>query len=153
MSLEQSLFVRAEIALCFCFLLWEGILDYKTKTVLLPPAGGFFLIGLAVNICMGRESLIRALSGAAIGAGVLILAYLTKNKIGYGDGFVLVATGALLGFRLNLAMFLFGLFLASLKGIWLIITGKADRKTKMAFVPFLIPGLTLSLSLVYGGFS
>ena len=76
-----------------------------------------------------------------------MFSYLSKEQIGYGDGLVLIAAGALLGVRMNLFMFLFGLFFAALKGIWLMMTKKANRKTKMAFVPFLLPGLMLSVML------
>lgn len=93
----------------------------------------------------------HALFGAMTGGVVLLIAFVTKNKIGCGDGLLLIATGALLGLKVNLFMFLFGLFLASLKGIWLLLSGKGNKNTDMPFIPFLIPGLTLTLAVITGG--
>ena len=142
---------KIRIILCFSFLLWEGLLDKRNQKIILPPVGIFFLLGIGLSVIQGREDFLQAFLGALIGTGVLLMAYLTKNKIGYGDGFVLTATGALLGFRMNMLMFLFGLFLASLKGIWIMISGKGTKNTGMPFVPFLVPGLTLTLALTMGG--
>ncbi len=142
---------RIRLLLCFSFLLWEGFLDRKSQKISLLPVAIAFFAGVLLGIFRGREAFIDAFAGASIGGAVMILAFLSRNQIGYGDGLILTASGTLLGFRLNVAMFLFGLFLAALRGAWLIILKKADGKTKMAFVPFLIPALTLSIALVRGG--
>ena len=139
---------KVRILLCFVFLLGEGISDLRKKNILLPPVGVFFLAGIIIGIIQGREDFVSALAGCSLGGIVILLALFTKEKVGFGDGFVLLATGALLGIRMNLLMLLFGLFIASLKGIWMLISRRGNRNTKMAFVPFLIPGLTLSLALV-----
>ena len=139
---------KIRILLCFIFLSWEGLLDLRKRKILLLPVGIFFLTGVIISIFQGREDFIASLAGGSLGGIVLLLALITKEKIGFGDGFVLLATGALLGIRMNLYMFLFALFIASLKGIWMLISRKGNRNTEMAFVPFLIPGLTLSLALL-----
>ena len=92
-----------------------------------------------------------ALFGILPGLLFLAMAVLTKEKVGYGDGLVLIVTGVLLGLRVNLMMVFMGLFLAALSSIWLLIRKKAGRNTKIAFVPFLLPSLVLSL-LMSGGF-
>ena len=138
---------KIRIVCCFVFLLLEALADRKKQKVYLIPAGVFFFIGIVLSILQGKEDFIYSVIGAASGGLVILFSFFTKEQIGYGDGFVLLTTGALLGFRVNLYMFLFGLFFASLKGIWLLMTKKANRKTKMAFVPFLLPGLMLSVML------
>lgn len=141
---------QIRIVFCFIILLWEGLLDRKEQKIFLPPVGVFFLAGIVLSFIQSRQDFIQSFFGTLIGSAVLIAAFLTRNKIGYGDGFVLVATGALLGFRTNLMMFLIGLFLASLKGIWILISGKGNKNASMPFIPFLIPGLTLTLALIMG---
>ncbi len=138
---------RIRIILCFIFLLLEGFADYRNQKIFLPPVAGFFLAGIIMCCFQGKEVFVQVLSGALVGSGILVLAFFTKNRIGYGDGFVLIATGALLGFRVNVMMLFLGLFLASLKGIWILISGKGNKNASMPFVPFLIPGLTLSLAI------
>ena len=142
---------KIRILLCFVLLLWEGLLDRKEKKIFLPPVFFAFTAGIVLSIVQGQQDFIQAFFGALVGVMVLAIAFLTKSKIGYGDGLLLIATGALLGLRVNLFMFLFGLFLASLKGIWLIISGKGTKNASMPFIPFLIPGLTLTLAVVVGG--
>ena len=141
---------KIRIVLCFVFLAWEGLLDLRSRKICLPPVFAFFLVGIVISIVQGKEDFILSLAGASLGGIVLLLAFFTKEKIGFGDGFVLLATGVLLGIRLNILMLLLGLFLASLKGIWMLIARRGNRNTKLAFIPFLIPGLTLSLALILG---
>ncbi|MBQ1489033.1 MAG: prepilin peptidase [Lachnospiraceae bacterium] len=138
---------KIRIALCFVFLLGEAISDRKRRKIVIFPVGLFFSAGIILSILQGKEDFLYAIAGSVLGGLVLLFSYLSKEQIGYGDGLVLIAAGALLGVRMNLFMFLFGLFFAALKGIWLMMTKKANRKTKMAFVPFLLPGLMLSVML------
>jgi len=139
---------KIRILLCLIFLLAESVTDRKKKKILILPVGIFFALGIILSIMQGREDFLYAVAGGAMGGVILLFSYLSKEQIGYGDGLILIATGVLLGIRMNLFMFLFGLFFAALKGIWLLMTKKAGRKTKMAFVPFLLPGLVLSLMLI-----
>ncbi|MCR4815037.1 MAG: prepilin peptidase [Lachnospiraceae bacterium] len=142
---------KIRIFLCFVILLWEGLLDRKNRKIFLPPVFFFFAAGMVLSMIQGRRDFMHALFGAMTGGVVLLIAFVTKNKIGCGDGLLLIATGALLGLKVNLFMFLFGLFLASLKGIWLLLSGKGNKNTDMPFIPFLIPGLTLTLAVITGG--
>ena len=141
---------KFRILLCFIFLLWEGLLDLKKKKILLSGVFVFFALGIVICAFQGWEDCIFSLAGASIGGIVLLLAWITGGKIGYGDGFVLLATGALLGVWVNLLMLLLGLFLASLKAIWMLVSRHGGKNTQMPFVPFLIPGLTLSLAIITG---
>lgn len=141
---------KIRIFLCFLFLLLEGLSDLKKKKILIPPVFVFFVSGALLSIFQGKADFISSLAGAAVGGMVLFVAYITKEKIGFGDGLVLLSTGALLGVRLNVLMLLLGLFIAALKGIWILISRNGGKNTEMPFVPYLIPGLTLSLALVTG---
>lgn len=147
----EILIDKIRITICFLFLLMEGWSDRKKKRIHLIPVAIFGLAGICLCAFQGPKDIAYAFFGMVPGAMVLLLAYASGEKIGYGDGFVLMATGVLLGFRMNLLMMLFGVFLASLSGIWILIRKKGNRKTKIPFVPYLIPGLTLTLAMVLQG--
>ena len=126
-------------------------LDKKKKKVHLLPLLICLPTGIILSFIEGKEDGLFALFGILPGLLFLAMAVLTKEKVGYGDGLVLIVTGVLLGLRGNLMMVFMGLFLAALSSIWLLIRKKAGRNTKIAFVPFLLPSLVLSL-LMSGGF-
>lgn len=138
---------KVRITACFLFLLLEALRDYRKRKIYLLPVGIFFCLGVVLSLLQGKEDFLYAILGALTGGVLLFLSFVTKEKIGFGDGLILTATGALLGFKVNLLMLLIGLFLAALKGIWILISGKGGKNDTMPFVPFLLPGLTLSLSI------
>jgi leader peptidase (prepilin peptidase)/N-methyltransferase len=142
---------KIRIVICFFFLLFEGWQDKKRKKIFLLPVPIVAVAGMVLCFMQSPEDAVFALLGALPGAVVLLLAYATGEKIGYGDGFVLMGSGVLLGLRMNLLMLLFGLFLAALNSIWILIRKKGNRKTEIPFVPFLVPGLTLSIALTLQG--
>ena len=137
---------KVRIAACFLFLLFEGLRDYRKQKIYILPVGIFFCLGMIFSLIQGKEDFLYAILGSLTGGLLLFLSVVTKEKIGFGDGLVIIATGALLGFKVNLLMLLIGLFLAALKGIWILISGKGGKNDTMPFLPFLLPGLTLSLA-------
>ena len=142
---------RIRIILCLMLLLAEGIWDKRTKKIRLIPLLIAFPVGIILSFLQGKEDGIYSLFGMIPGLLFLGIAVLTKEKVGYGDGMVILVTGVLLGLKINLMMVFLGLFLAALGSIWLLIRKRAGRKTKIAFIPFLLPALTLSLMMAGGG--
>lgn len=74
------------------------------------------------------------------GLFLLFLSFLTERKVGMGDGVLLLIIGAMEGGRITGFAFCWGLFLQSLFAVILVILKKADRKTELPFVPFLLMG-------------
>lgn len=72
------------------------------------------------------------------GIGLIVLARLTHENIGYGDGIVVLLLGIWKGFLNSLSVLVAALFLLSLWGILLLLSGKGHRKTRIPFVPFLL---------------
>ena len=142
---------RIRIVICLLLLLAEGIWDKRTKRIRIIPLAVALPVGIILSFLQGKEDGIYSLFGMIPGLLFLGIAVATKEKVGYGDGLVILVTGALLGLKINLVMVLIGLFLAALTAVWLLIRKRAGGKTKMAFVPFLLPALTLSLMMTGGG--
>ena len=74
------------------------------------------------------------------GVIALILSYITKEQIGYGDGLILLAMGGCLGMRQ--AMMIVGIALGAsfVVSVALVLLRKAGRNQKLPFVPFLFAG-------------
>ncbi len=86
-----------------------------------------------------RASLYSALSGAFLGAGLLLLLWLLTSKqgIGFGDVKLMVPLGLLFG-PVNTILLLFVAFICGgFVGTYLLVTKQATLKTAVPFGPFL----------------
>lgn len=112
--------------------------DFKRKQVSMLVLGGFAVAGILWQMLLKQESFLLLAAGSLIGFIVLGVSRLTKGGIGAGDGWILCVTGVYLGFYENMQLFFIALVLSAIAGMGLIVLRKADRKTEMAFVPFLL---------------
>lgn len=71
----------------------------------------------------------------------LFIGFGTKEKIGYGDGLLLLAAGLFLGvYRCFLALSI-GLVVSAAAALFLLVLHKADRNSRIPFIPFLLTGM------------
>ncbi len=124
-------------------LLGSSIYDIRWKKVpvtILSMGAIWAFIEMVINIV--NQGFLKAfllfLIAIVPGAGLMVLAYLTERKIGFGDGIILMLIGALEGIGKVLLIFCVGLFLQSLFAVVLVMIGKADKQTRIPFVPFLL---------------
>ncbi len=144
-----------EQAGCLCtavLLAYHSAFDIKRQRI----PGRSLAAGVLVSCgwAMGK-GLLGAYSWAILGAGllpgiaVLLLARVTREQVGQGDGWELVIMGNGMGLSnclLALGTALLGIFLVS---VALLMAGKAKRGTRIAFVPFLGMGtVTVLLRLL-----
>lgn len=78
--------------------------------------------------------------GMLLGGCVVGISKITRGKIGMADGYILCATGIGLGLRDNIQLFVYGLFIAAIFSIILLVLRKVTRKHSIPFVPFLLLG-------------
>ena len=127
------------------FLLIEGIRDlqkHKVSMITVIIAG---ILGAIFQFGIIQENGLKIIGGILIGIVLLSLAKITREKIGYGDGWIFVVTGIYLGFLSNMYLLLLSLFLASWASICLLAFKKVNKKTELPFVPFILPGYLLLL--------
>lgn len=122
------------------FLLTEGVRDFKMRRISMISVVVFAAIGIMMQLPQIKENCISILGGILIGIIFIGLAKLTKEKIGYGDGWVLVVTGIYIGFYGNMSLLALSLFIASVVSIILLLCKKVGRKTELPFVAFMMPG-------------
>lgn len=75
---------------------------------------------------------------------LLVVTLCVPGAFGGGDIKLMGACGVLLGWRYSLLALGFAICTGAGYGVWMLAAGKADRKTRIAFGPFLCMGMTVS---------
>ena len=131
-------------------LIIEAVTDFKKKEVnIIFPI--LLAVAAVVMLFFSKDiSLINAIIGIAEGLLLILISVLTKGQIGLGDGILLAACGLMLGGRDNLIMFFFACLSSAVVSALIMIIKKADKKTKIPFAPFMIPGFLIMVLLSLG---
>lgn len=123
------------------FLILCDIQDIKEKRIsvkMLVLFGGLFF---TLSFLFDRTPYEQRICSLLPGMAALLLAFLTKEQIGYGDAVCLLILGAVMTGDGILRAALAGLFFVSVCSIALLVGKKANRKTKLPFLPFLTAGV------------
>lgn len=124
-------------------LLGSSVYDIKWKKIphaILAIGGVWAFIGIMLNIAKQGflKTCLISLFAVLPGVGLMVLSHLTERKVGLGDGVLVLLIGLLEGIGKALLVFCAGLFLQSLFAVAFVIAGKADKQTRIPFVPFLL---------------
>lgn len=147
----------AALALGCAVLVAVDLACHRLPDVVTLPTAVALLAGLAAAAALdaGWPRLGGAvLGGAAVGAGFLLLALASPRAIGLGD----VKLGALLGLLLGwfgwdavLAGVVAAFVVGGAAAIVLLVSGRATRRTPLAFGPCLVLGAAAGVALVTSG--
>ena len=136
--------------LVFIVLVIEAVKDFRKKEVNIPVLG-ILVVAAMVMIFLGKEiSVSNAIIGLAEGLLLILVSVMTKGQIGMGDGILLAACGLMLGGKDNMVMFFFACLSSAIVSVLIMIIKKADKKTTIPFVPFMIPGFLIMVLLSLG---
>ena len=133
--------------LLFLFLAVCSVFDGLQKKIPLVVVwlGILTAICLRLNGIMGEEDVTGALLSLIPGTGFFLLSFLTREKVGYGDGWVLLMIGLFSGFSRCFMILLIGLLLESMVAIILLVLKKIQRDREIPFSPFLLLGMGVTL--------
>lgn len=125
--------------------------DLKTKHVRVIEIIIFGFLGILINLVYRPHTLISVVGGVGIGLITIIFSYISKEKIGMGDAYIITVTGLYLGFMDTAVLLWLSSILAGITGLFLI--RKYDNPNlEMPFVPFLLLGyITMYLIHFIGG--
>ena len=139
-----------KIVLVGVWLLAVSILDvrYRRVPAFLLALGGVPIVLSAICRC-GNEgaACIDILKGMLPGAILLVAAFAT-GKAGYGDGMVLLLLGMTGGEDMVILLFGLSLFFISICAVVLLGRKKADRNTRLPYLPFLATAWLSSLLIL-----
>ena len=130
------------------FLFIAAFIDYRKKEIpiYLPIVG--FVPTLVLSLVSKMPTLLEIVLGCAIGGLALLMAKLSKQAIGYGDGMILICTGAALGVEKNLILVALSLIIAACTCALLMILKRKKKKDEVAFIPFILGGYVATIALL-----
>lgn len=117
------------------YLLISMILDVWKKRISLITTIAFFLLGISYQLYLTTdptELMISVIPGVCLIACSLI----TEQRVGIGDGLVIMVCGIYLGIGQVILLLTISLFLAAMAGIMAILFKRATTKTELPWVLF-----------------
>lgn len=124
---------------CTWLLISMSVYDMKYRQVPVDALVLGGVLGLMMLYLNPNVSLLDALIGSVgVGGGLALLSYFTKGALGMGDALVISVIGLHLGYRMALAVTLYGTVFSGIVGLTILVLRLANRKTKMPMIPFLL---------------
>ncbi len=122
------------------YLAAAAVTDIRKKEVSVKAAGIAAVLAVTLRIAAGEKDLFSWMAGLLPGILVLLVGKVTKEAVGYGDGIAILVCGLFLGAGGCTGCVIIGLFLTFPVSLVLLVWKKADRKSRMPFLPFLLAG-------------
>lgn len=113
--------------------------DYRTKlieTKWLWIIGGAGIVLLLLQ--SGMAIMGQVFAGTLPGLVLLLLARISEESIGFGDGWLFVVTGIFLGLKKNAVLLLGSLILAGVFAIVCLVLKKKEKNDRIALAPFVL---------------
>lgn len=131
----------------FFFLAVCAVFDGLKKQIPLAVVwlGMLTAICLRVGGVMGEARLFSVALSLVPGAAFFLLGFVTREKVGYGDGWVLLMIGLFLDFPRCFLILLAGLLIESVAALVLLVFRKIQRDKEIPFCPFLLLGMGVML--------
>lgn len=130
----------------FTYLLIATYTDIKTRLISFKLSIMVIFICLVINIILLnfdiKSILLWILYSCIVGLSLIILAFISKENIGYGDGIAVLVIGMGNGIKCSFLSCGFAFILAAIFASLLLIK-KRNTKTTIPFLPFLSTGYTL----------
>ncbi len=110
----------------------------------------YFLAQLLLGSAGGEVlGLLRMMAeGAVFGGAALVLAWLSRGRLGMGDAKLLGVTAMTAGWAYTVQIGISGLFLSFFYSLWLLAFRRLNGRTEIPFVPFLAAAVGLELLLL-----
>ncbi len=115
---------------------------YDKKSLSLP--GWFLWIGCLIGTIWGIYRVINGqilwvqwITACLPGILWMIVAFATREQMGYGDGCVLVVIGSLTDIVTVMETLMLGLAVSCVWGVLLLVSKKGNKNTELPFVPML----------------
>lgn len=122
--------------------------DIRRKEISLWPVICMALLSLtsgAIALFQGKRTIEELLICLIPGALLMLLALLSRQSIGYGDGLIVMAIGMTFGIGKLAVGIAIALFTSGIMSIFLITIRRAKRNEIFPFVPFIMAGMVVSM--------
>lgn len=121
--------------------------DWKTKllsnkVLCVMAAGGALLCPF--NSMATLSGVLAGMVG--IGGGLALLSRISDGQVGMGDAKLFACISLYLGFGGTLIVLIYAMIFAALAGLTLLLFKRADRRTPIPFVPFVLAGIAAEMA-------
>lgn len=134
------------VAMLALILVLQSIFDIRSKRLPLWITGVGTAIGIILWLIEGSCDLMQFVAMVP-GLLCLLIARVSREAIGYGDGLLLGMMGMYLKFSVLLGVCLWAFTIAGIVALFLLVTKKRNGKQEIPFVPFLFLGYLLEVFL------
>lgn len=132
-------------SIIFMMLLLFSIEDIRKRRIDILPLLAFSVIGAVYQAVTRALTILEICGGMLLGVGLLGIAKMTGESLGYGDGMLFLVTGIYLGGWDNCSLLMTSLVLAFVFAIIQILVRKKSAKSEIPFVPFVLSAYVLYL--------
>lgn len=132
------------------FLLGCTITDLKIKKVYQSVCIVNYTVAVIVRLVLSQMPFKSFVEGIALSGVLLIISVLTKQSIGYGDIWVILALTAILKVQYVVEILVLSLFICCIFSLILLLIKRVNMKSRLPFVPFLLVS-NLFLAAMGGG--
>ena len=129
-------------------LIYESVVDIKKKYIHIWPVAAAGIMGAALNVGIYGVKASDIAGGAAVGGILLLMAFVSRQQIGYGDAAVFLALGVCLGPVRALWVLWLSMLAAGIVGIVGILRKKHGWRSQMPYVPFVTAGYFMLLPYI-----
>lgn len=129
------------VYLLIVYLAILSIRDIQRKEFPVGVIWGGLGVGLIWVIIKGDW--IATLLGIIPGVLLILMGFLTREKVGYGDGVLLIVVGLIMGWPGSLVVYMLAQFGVLFYAILLLIIKRAPKDVKIPFAPFLTVALVI----------
>ncbi len=128
------------ITILMTYLMAAAFMDIRKKTVSVRMAAFAAVSGIVFQFFRPQMEIAEWLAGLLPAAVLILVAWITKQAVGFGDGCVLGVIGLYTGLWGSIGTLMMGLLLSCPISLFLLVCKKVDRKQVIPFVPFLAAG-------------
>ena len=130
-------FVSAVMVVC-------AVTDIKIKELSLKLFALLGIVSLAGCILGQNEEIPMTVTGVIPGILLIVLAKITEQSIGYGDGIILAELGLFTGVGKCMLILAVALAIAGIFSLGIVVFKKVDKNYKIPFIPFLAIAFLIS---------
>ena len=137
-------FETVRIIMFLILIITESIRDIKTHQISITFVSIIGIMGMITYMPFVKTDFISVFLGMVVGLSVLLVSFFSRQQIGYGDGLVALVLGPAFGIWTMLLGIVIAFFGSSIFSIILLLLKKAEKKTRIPFVPFITLGTAVA---------
>lgn len=141
----ESIKVMLTYSMLFLFLGSAAYFDIRWKRIPWTVLGSGIIFMIICRILQGKVFDISVLTAVLPGIALLLLAWVTRETIGFGDGVSVLILGGMAGFWNCIWVLCISLTFLSVIAVFLLVFKRAGRKTKIPYLPFLLAAEGISV--------